>query len=279
MAEPATLIERIAENLLYDKARRVFDAVYAWPRRTVLSSVAAPTLVGHRGLTGHPSVVENTLGAFQLAVDRGAGFELDVRLTADDVVVVCHDASLSRAHGRSELVSALSVAELRAAAPAVPTLGEVLAQLGDAAPAIFIEVKHIGAKLRTLVGLVRDALCARGLVAKCTLISLDTAVIDVVRDVFPEATRALIFLASPRRAREYVEHCRDTGLVGWYAAFPEGCRQLLHRHGLVEGVGFINWPSTAVAFRNRGFPYLFTDRVDFLGAPAGGPVRSGISAR
>ncbi len=57
---------------------------------------------------------ENTLPAFELAVRQGAdAIELDIRLTADGVPVVLHDATLDRTTGGHGRVRALSLAELR----------------------------------------------------------------------------------------------------------------------------------------------------------------------
>ncbi len=51
-------------------------------------------IIAHRG--ARASAPENTIEAFQLAIDQGAdGIELDVRRTSDDVLVVHHDAHLS----------------------------------------------------------------------------------------------------------------------------------------------------------------------------------------
>jgi len=61
-----------------------------------LRSGAGPALIGHRGLgcgvvSGHR---ENTLGSFAAAARLGVGWvEADVRRTADDVLVVGHDAA------------------------------------------------------------------------------------------------------------------------------------------------------------------------------------------
>jgi glycerophosphoryl diester phosphodiesterase len=55
-----------------------------------------PTLIGHRGLgrgvvDGHP---QNTLGSFLAALGAGVSWvEVDVRRTADDALVVAHDAA------------------------------------------------------------------------------------------------------------------------------------------------------------------------------------------
>ena len=73
----------------------------------------APIFGAHRG--GARLAPENTLEAFEDAVVRwGADMlEMDVRLTADGVVVVIHDATLDRTTDGTGPVSALSLAELR----------------------------------------------------------------------------------------------------------------------------------------------------------------------
>jgi len=56
-----------------------------------MSTSRTPLVVAHRGASAdHP---ENTVAAFSGAVEQGAdGVELDVRLTADDSLIVHHDA-------------------------------------------------------------------------------------------------------------------------------------------------------------------------------------------
>ena len=54
-----------------------------------------PLVVAHRG--GSALWPENTLRAFQAATTLGVDvLEMDLHSTADDVLVVCHDASLDR---------------------------------------------------------------------------------------------------------------------------------------------------------------------------------------
>jgi len=65
----------------------------------------------HRG--GCALGPENTIAAFDRGLDTGAdGLELDVRLSADGVVVVCHDETLERTTDASGPVSAHTAAEL-----------------------------------------------------------------------------------------------------------------------------------------------------------------------
>jgi len=61
----------------------------------VLVDPQAHPIIAHRGASG--LAPENTVAAFDLAISQGAeAFELDVRLTADGIPVVCHDALLDR---------------------------------------------------------------------------------------------------------------------------------------------------------------------------------------
>jgi glycerophosphoryl diester phosphodiesterase len=71
-----------------------------------------PVIFAHRGASAHAP--ENTLAAFQLAVQHGAGaIELDAKLSSDGEVVVIHDSSVNRTTGGAGKVSEKTLAELR----------------------------------------------------------------------------------------------------------------------------------------------------------------------
>lgn len=88
--------------------------------------------IAHRGLSEqHP---ENTLASFQAAIDHRADvLEVDVRVTADGVLVCVHDATLERCHGHDAAVGDLTWQQLHELAPEVPTLRHVLLRLGPRA--------------------------------------------------------------------------------------------------------------------------------------------------
>ena len=52
----------------------------------------------HRGLH-NKNIPENSLRAFEKAVERGLGIELDIQLSKDGQVVVFHDFTLNRVAG------------------------------------------------------------------------------------------------------------------------------------------------------------------------------------
>ena len=68
---------------------------FGWPN---VEDLDLPMAIAHRG--GSDYRIENTLEAFHLAAKLGAEmWELDVRLSKDGVVVVCHDETLGRVAG------------------------------------------------------------------------------------------------------------------------------------------------------------------------------------
>src|SRR5439155_22974597 len=71
-----------------------------------------PIVVAHRGASA--TYPENTLPSFRGAVEGGADvIELDVRLTADNVLVILHDLDVSATTDGSGCVHTLTLAEVK----------------------------------------------------------------------------------------------------------------------------------------------------------------------
>lgn len=95
--------------------------------------------LAHRGLcAGVPRDEENSLDAFVRSVRSGVGCELDVRLAADGVPVVVHDAAVRTPDGRRFRIAHVPSADLRPLG--VPTLDEALAVLR--ARPVMVELKQ-----------------------------------------------------------------------------------------------------------------------------------------
>ncbi len=103
-------------------------------------------LYAHRGLfdntSDHP---ENSLPAFQRAVQEGYAIELDVQLTKDKVPIVIHDTNLERISGMPKQISQLTYAELSSyrifdSKEQVPLLKDVLSLVDGKVP-LMVELK------------------------------------------------------------------------------------------------------------------------------------------
>ena len=102
--------------------------------------------IAHRGY--HDKVLrrpENSLSAFQAAIDAGYGIELDVQLTADGQAVVFHDETLDRMTTESGAVVGRTTATLGTfrlcdSDDFIPTLPDVLSLVAGQVP-VLIEIK------------------------------------------------------------------------------------------------------------------------------------------
>lgn len=104
----------------------------------------------HRGLHGD-KVPENSMLAFENAVDRGFGIELDLQLSSDGHVVVHHDDNLKRICGVDKDISST---ELRELLPirlmdtelGIPLFADVL-KLVDGKTPLIVELKGAGNRM------------------------------------------------------------------------------------------------------------------------------------
>lgn len=100
----------------------------------------------HRGLHDIAAgIPENSMKAFQRAIDNGFGMEMDVQLSRDGCPVVFHDATLTRMCGVEKRVDALTLKELKELTLAgtqerIPTFQEFLDLVKGQVPLI-IEIK------------------------------------------------------------------------------------------------------------------------------------------
>lgn len=141
-----------------------------------------PRLFGHRGAAA--VLPENTLPSFRRAVQDGAGYlELDVHRTADDHVVVIHDATVDRTTDGTGPVRGCTLRELqrldagyrfraadgtlpaRGQGMAVPTLREVVDLCGDRRLNIEVKPSDPGVAPRVVELLVSWGVADRVLVA------------------------------------------------------------------------------------------------------------------
>ena len=109
-----------------------------------------PYIWAHRGADGYAP--ENTLEAFEIAAGMGAdGVELDVQLTKDGRIVVCHDERIDRTSNGKGWLKDYTLEELREydfsdgnekyAGTRIPTLEEVLDLLQYTGMYVDIELK------------------------------------------------------------------------------------------------------------------------------------------
>ncbi len=232
-------------------------------------------VVAHRGAsTERP---ENTLAAFEAAVEAGAGaVEFDVRVTGDGHAVVMHDATVDRTTNGTGLVGEMTLVELQrlrieaaTGTESVPRLDEALRLLSGRA-AVDIEIKNVPGEpdfdpeRQRAVELVHAALDEVAFTGEVIVSSFNPLALvasmqlrpevatGLLTDTRVEAEAAIRFAAEQgfRWALPYVGHLRGTGV-----RFPIEA----HRAGLLLGTWITDDAAEAIVLFDAGVDAVATN--------------------
>ncbi|MBY7144647.1 glycerophosphodiester phosphodiesterase [Virgibacillus sp. NKC19-3] len=168
----------------------------------------------HRGsLTEAP---ENTIPAFEKAIDRGAkGLELDVQLTKDDKLVVSHDHTFKRHNKDVEgRIRDFSLEEIRQidvgssfgkqfAGLTLPTLDEVLA-IAPNDLHLNIEIKNIPVIYDGIEEILLACLSDNHRLDHVIISSFDHVALKKVQDQNADIPLGMLFYYRPLNAWDYV---------------------------------------------------------------------------
>ena len=185
--------------------------------------------IGHRGAAGHAP--ENTLAAIQKGIALGVNsVEIDVRRTADGVLVVLHDATVNRTtngKGRVDRMCLRDIKKLDAGdGEHIPTLEEVF-KVVEGKTGLILELKIRGAAQQTAEA-VREA----GFRDSVIYASFLHDELQHVQTVDPDASLMVLFgglsRASVARAVKYGSSC--AGLR--HEKATRGLVESFHRSGL-----------------------------------------------
>jgi glycerophosphoryl diester phosphodiesterase len=145
----------------------------------------------HRGLHYGSGFPENSLMAFAAALELGSGIECDLRLTADNQILVFHDADAMRICGSSMHIGRSTHAELkrlRVGEGPIPTLASLLAMVAGRVP-LLLEAKVDGDVWRWVPALRRTL---AGYVGKFGVMSFDPRLPRLLKTNMPTVRRGLV---------------------------------------------------------------------------------------
>lgn len=245
---------------------------------------AIPLVFAHRG--GSRLAPENTLAAFDRAASEGVdGLELDVRLSRDGEVVVCHDARVDRTTDASGAVAGMTAAELarldagyrfvdgqraypfRGCGLGIPTLREVLQRHPDRR--VIVELKDGDARLAVAT---LEVLRSAGAVDRACVGSFHQGALAEVRAREPRLAtsaaqrevRAALYRSwfnwfprsVPYTALQVPERREATRVVS--RRFVRGA----HRAGVAVQVWVVDGPDDIRRLLGWGVDGIITDRPD-----------------
>jgi glycerophosphoryl diester phosphodiesterase len=215
-------------------------------------------VIAHRGASAHAP--QNTIEAFLLAVDMGAdGIELDVRRTADGVLVVHHDAHLADGRDLVEI-------RRRDVPPDVPDLEAALEACAGAR--VVLEIKNDERDPdfdphRCVAAQVVELLETLGELDRWLISSFDLATIDEVRRVAPDALRTAWLVGEPPTdAVDVLRRGRHHALHPWFTALDRTLVDEIHAVGCSVDVWTCNDPVRLRELVDWGIDGVITDDVE-----------------
>lgn len=148
----------------------------------------------HRGLHYGSGFPENSLIAFAGALEMSAGIECDLRLTADDRIVVFHDKDAWRLCGSPLKIGRSTLKELsrlRVGEHPLPTLGSLLSLVDGRVP-LLLEAKVDNDIWRWIPALKRDL---AGYTGPFGVMSFDPRIPRLLKTNLPRVRRGLVIRA------------------------------------------------------------------------------------
>jgi glycerophosphoryl diester phosphodiesterase len=233
-----------------------------------------PLWIAHRG--AGTLAPENTLAAFRLGARYGyRAFECDVKLSADDVPFLMHDAELARTTGeagragdrRWDELSRLDAgswhSRLYAGEP-LPTLAAVASFVQHNGFALDLEIKptpgteaHTGAVVAAHV-----ARLWRGQAVLPLLSSFQPETLRTARDTAPELRRALLLDTLPTDAIDMALELRCVAMITDHELMDAALVARIHAAGMRAMAYTVNKPERARQLLAWGIDGLVTDAVD-----------------
>ncbi|MFH0800694.1 MAG: glycerophosphodiester phosphodiesterase [Pseudomonadota bacterium] len=242
--------------------------------RTLSAGCKTPLIIAHRG--ARREAQENTLPAFRLALELGAGgIELDVMLTSDLVPVVTHNDNLSILtpfHGHVRATPYETIRSLNVGAGAgrpgttMPTLPEALSLIGRSRVLTIVEIKSqrgMAAKAAEIVG---NTISDADMQGPVVVSSFSVRIIREMAKCHPQFARALIIKGqafSFLRSEVFARLMRLSAIHASLGSLSPGLVGRMHRRGVEVHAWTVNRPEDFDRCVALGVDGVITDDVRF----------------
>ncbi|MEJ7838787.1 MAG: glycerophosphodiester phosphodiesterase family protein [Thermomicrobiales bacterium] len=224
---------------------------------------------GHRG--ARFEAPENTVPGFRYAMSLGLrAVEFDVRLTADDHLVVIHDATVDRTTDGTGAVADLTLAQIQALDArstfpdwpepcVVPTFADVLDVIGHL-ETFEVEIKTDSPqRLDRVVPMVLEELKQRSMPGGVIVTSFDVHALEVVQQLAPDQPRGYI---GAWDSMDFVNTAKQLGAVRACIPFRTGSAEIV-KAAQAAGMTVTGWPTNSREefdeHMRRGVDTLCTD--------------------
>lgn len=233
------------------------------PTREQLNSCR---VIAHRGEYDNIEIFENTLAAFEAAVEQGVwGIEFDIRWTRDLEPVVIHDRDLQRVFTLPLIISKSTLADIKQACPQVPTLTETIRRYGGRVH-LMVEVKqepYPDPQLQNRI--LREQFSALQPGEDFHVLGLSPAVFRLTTFA-PQAAFLPVARLNVLRFSRLALGRSYAGVAGHYALLGSAFIRRHHSVGQKIGTGYIGSQNALYRELGRGVDWIFSNRAGAMQA-------------
>lgn len=214
--------------------------------------------VGHRGAKAYE--IENTLKSFKKAIELGANaIELDVRISKDRKLIVCHDDNLKRVFGKDVKTDEATLKELKNLTEnKISTLDEALHFIDKKVDKILIELKEAGYEKNVI-----DEIINQKLLDRTIIISFHEEALANVRELNKKIEIGLVY-ARHKNPLAIALALNAQYLVSLYRFTHTRNIEDAHKKNLKVIVWTINTKEEANEYIAKGVDGIASDRPDIF---------------
>ncbi|MFN3479833.1 MAG: glycerophosphodiester phosphodiesterase [Thermodesulfovibrionales bacterium] len=214
--------------------------------------------VGHRGARAYE--IENTIDSFRKAIELGANaIELDVRMSKDKKLILCHDDNLKRVFGVDVRIDETTLKEMKTLTGGkITTLTEALDFIDRKVDKILIELKEQGYEKQII-----DEIIKKKLLDRVVIISFHEEALQKVRDLNKKVEIGLIYARHKNPVASALSFNAQY-LVPLYRFVHTKNIEDAHKKNLKVIVWTINTREEAEKYILKGVDGIATDRPDIL---------------
>ena len=226
----------------------------------------------HRGASGYAP--ENTLPAFQLAVDMGAdGIECDIHYSKDGYFIVCHDETIDRTSTGSGFIKDLTLAEIKAEdfgvkydekfkGTTAPTLEEML-DVVKGLDIINIEIKEFGEGRDDgeILDKFYEVLKAYGIVEKTIVSSFNGALLKLLKERHSDMYTCYLYIEM-KNAAAYSASLGCNAIHPYFKKLSPATIRSAHMRGMQVNCWTVNEAEDIAYMAARGCDGIITNYPD-----------------
>ena len=230
-------------------------------------------ILAHRGASAYRP--ENTMEAFQLAIEQGAdGIELDIHLSKDGHIVVTHDFTLERLSNGAGRVCDHDLTDLKKLnfnqvfpgqpASQVPTLGEVYALVADTPLIVNVELKTTDEFYLQMPAKLIQLEQEYGMIGRVTYSSFNHYSLMAIKQQNPDTRIELLYSLGLVDPWVYAKYLSADAINPHYhiiKALPDTVARC-HENGVKVNVWTVDSPEDIVLMLQLGVDCIITNKPD-----------------